>query len=114
MTDGAPLARPAELRHRLLAMRAELVEQMTRDRIEGGSLTLLAGINAAIEACEAAAEAPDTVPAGRAVVSDDGEAIRLTLYSEAVAVSAVTLAPRRTVALASDLLSAALLRLRAP
>ncbi len=54
MTDGAL----SELHGRLAMLQAELVEQLARDGIEGGTLALLAGINAAIAATEATAEAP--------------------------------------------------------
>ncbi|HVB16496.1 MAG TPA: hypothetical protein VNF04_08190 [Stellaceae bacterium] len=98
----------------MIAMRGDLVEQMARDGIEGGTLALLAGVNAAIEACEATAETPVDMPAtGRAILSDDGAAITLTLYRKAAAVAAVTLAPRRAVALAGELIAAALPKLRA-
>ena len=104
----------AGLRARLLAMRAELVERLACDKIEGGTLALLAGINAAIEAYEAAAEEPaDVVATGRAVLSDDGAAITLTLYTQANPVAAVALAPHRAVALAGELIAAALPRLGA-
>src|ERR1700676_2283232 len=53
----------AELRSRLVAVRGELVERLARDKIEAGTLALLAGINAAIEACEAAAEPPADIAA---------------------------------------------------
>ncbi len=88
---------------------------LVRDGIDGGTLALWAGISAAIEATEVSVEAPaDMVAAGRAVVSDDGRLIRLTVYREARAVAAVTLAPRRVVALAGELIAAALPKLRAP
>ena len=102
MPDAPAIDDRAVLRARLIAMRAELVEQMARDRIEGGTLALLARINVAIEAIEAAGEAPA-----------DGATIRLALYSEAEAVAAVMLAPRRAIALASRLIAAALRRLPA-
>jgi hypothetical protein len=54
-----------------------------------------------------------TKPAARAVVSDDGETIRLILYGEDGAVATVTLAPVRAIALAGELIEAALLRLSA-
>lgn len=50
------------------------------------------------------------VEGGRAILADDGEAITPTLYPEAGAVAAVTLTPRRAVALASELIAAALPR----
>ncbi len=93
-------------------MRAELIERMACDKIEAGTFALLAGINAAIEACEAAAGLPaDTVETGRAVLADDGAAITLTLYCEAEVVAAVILPPRRAVDLAGELIAAALPRL---
>jgi len=45
---------------------------------------------------------------GRAVLSDDGSTIRLTAYGDDGAAVAVTLAPVRAVALAGDLIRAAL------
>jgi hypothetical protein len=93
---------------------ARLVEWLMRDGIAGGTLALLAGVNAAIDAFEATAEAPaDIVGTGHAVLSDEGGEIRLTVYREAAAVAAV-LPPRRAVALAGELIAAALPRLREP
>ncbi len=115
MTDDPCLDGRTWLRAHLIAMRAEPVNWLVRDGIEGGTLALWAGINAAIEATEAAVEAPAVmVAAVRAVVSNDGRLIRLTVYREARAVAAVTLAPRRAVALAGELIAAALPKLRAP
>jgi hypothetical protein len=53
----------------------------------------------------------ETTSVGRAVVSDDGSTIRLTLYSEAGAVAATVLDPIRAIALAQRLITAALPRL---
>ncbi len=50
----------------------------------------------------------------RAVIGDDGREIRLMLYSQSSAIGAVTLAPCRAIALAGDLIAAALPKLRAP
>jgi len=97
-------------RARLVATRAELIEWQVRDGIEGGTLALLAGIGATLEALDAMPA--DTAPAARAIVSDDGRKIRLTLYGEAGAIATVTLAPCRAVALAGELIAAALPRLR--
>jgi hypothetical protein len=52
------------------------------------------------------------IEGGRAVLADDGAAITLTLYGEAGAAASVTLAPRRAVALAGELIRAALRRMR--
>ncbi len=47
-------------------MRAEPVNWLVRDGIDGGTLALWAGISAAIEATEVSVEAPaDMVAAGR-------------------------------------------------
>jgi hypothetical protein len=52
--------------------------------------------------------------ASRAVVSDDGREIRLTLYAEAGATAAIVLDPVLAVALAQRLIAAALPRLCSP
>lgn len=105
----------AELRRRLVVMRAELVESMARDQIDAGTLALLAGVAAAIDATEAAGDAPaSAITALRAVLADDDKAITLTLYGEAGDVAAVTVAPQRAVALAGELIAAALPRLATP
>ena len=69
----------AALRERLVEMRAGLLAGMDR-QIEAGSLTLLAGIAAALSALDGEAVAAAEC-AGRAVVSDDGQ-IRLALYRD--------------------------------
>ncbi len=115
MTDGPQLDNRSELRARLVAMRAKLVERLACDKIEGGTLALLAGINAAIEACLAAVKPPaDMLETGRAVLADDGAAITLTLYSGAKAVATITLDPVRAVRLAAKLIALALPKLNAP
>lgn len=71
------------------------------------------------QGCESAAgcgSIGDPVPASpalpaRAVVADDGEAIRLTLYRGAEALGEAELDPVRAVMLAADLLLAARVRL---
>ena len=59
----------AGLRGRLTGMRAELVKQVARDRIEAVALTLLTGVNAAIVACEPAAAPADVVEGARAILA---------------------------------------------
>jgi DNA/RNA-binding domain of Phe-tRNA-synthetase-like protein len=54
-----------------------------------------------------------TTPSGRAVLADDGERIVLTNYRGS-ARTAVELSPRLALALAQELLAAALLRLPPP
>jgi hypothetical protein len=69
----------------------------------------VAAIDAALAAIN---EAPaDAEPAARAVVSDDGKIIRLTLYADTGVVAAVDLDPLRAIALAGDLIEAARPRL---
>ena len=66
-----------------------------RAGIADGGLALLAGFSAAIKACGTAPDilGEDAIPAGRAVLSDDGSAIRLAIYSEKGAVAVVMLDP---------------------
>jgi hypothetical protein len=105
MTDakGLSLDTPKE---RLLRMRDEEFARMIRR----GQLPRIAAIDAALAALD---EAPtEWEPASRAVVSDDGRTVRLTLCAETGAVAAVELDPTRAVALAGELIEAALVRLR--
>ena len=111
MTEGRPrVDARAEARGRLTVMRAELVKWLVRDGVEGGTLALIAGVNAAIEAIDATAEAPaDAAGIGRVVVSDDGRGIRLTPVSlEAGVITTVALDPVRAIRLAAKLITAAL------
>jgi hypothetical protein len=89
-----------------------LARMILRGMIKPGHLGLIAGIAAALGTL-------DTMPAeaemaARAVVSDDGRGIRLTLYAEAGAAAAIVLDPIRAVALAGWLLATALPRLSPP
>jgi hypothetical protein len=96
-----------ETRQRLVEMRSGLLADMDR-QIEAGQLALLAGINAALGAIDGEAVPAD--PAARVVVSDDGQ-IRLTLYRDDGAAFATPIAPGRAVALAGELIAAALPKL---
>jgi len=100
MTGASALPNRVALGRRLVTMPAALVERMARHA--AGALALLPGINAAIEASEAAAAAPaHMVATWRAVVvGHDGRETRLTLYTEAGTVAAVTLDPVSAVGLA--------------
>jgi hypothetical protein len=100
---------PAETRQRLIELRAGLLADMDR-QIDAGQLALLAGISGALAAIDS--EDLPAEPAARAVVSDDGTEIRLTLYTNAHAAAAIDLDPVRAVRLAGKLIAAALLRLR--
>jgi hypothetical protein len=97
------------LRDRLLALRVDVLRQLAEsEAIDGGLLALLGNVGAAITAIDAASPvAADAEPNARAVVSDDGTEIRLTLYAENGAVFAVPIAPGRAVALAGELIAAA-------
>ena len=97
----------ARLRERLIEMRAETLDRMARrGEPEPGHLPLIAGINAMLEAL-AAEDAKGARCAARAVVSDDGHEIRLTLYAERVAIATGGLDPARCISLAGRLLDAA-------
>jgi hypothetical protein len=103
----------ADTRQQLVAMRSRLVGGLG-EKIEGGDLSLLAAVNGALSAVEAVdAVLPDAEAAARAVVSDvPGEPIALTLYREAEAVSQIALPPIRALALAGELIRAAVPRLQ--
>jgi hypothetical protein len=99
------------LRDRLLEMRADLLRQLDEaERVEPAWLMLLAGIAAGLAAVDALPVCTD--PAERAVVSDDGTALRLVVYRGAEAISQVALDPTRAVRLAGELIAAASVRLR--
>jgi hypothetical protein len=94
-------------------MRSRLLDDLDR-HIDGGSLAMLSGVNAALAAIEAEpAEQSDMgVPILRAVVTDGpGLPIALTLYGADGKAAAVELQPIPAVMLANRLLAAALPRL---
>jgi hypothetical protein len=115
MADPEPLrdAGNTDTRRQLLDMRERLVGNLG-ERIEGGDLALLAAVHGAMAAIEAADRVlPDAEQAARAVVTDtrDGP-IALTLYNEAEAVATIALPPIRALALAGELIRAAMPRVR--
>jgi hypothetical protein len=79
-------------------------------RVDDGDLLLLGSVEAALAAIDTAPE--DVETAARAVVSDHGEVIRLTFYSENGAGRGLELGPAHAVKLAGELLEAAASRLR--
>jgi hypothetical protein len=97
----------------LAAMRERLVGNLGK-QIEGGDIALLAAVNGALAAVEAAdAVLPDAEAAARAVVTDaEGEPIALVLYKEAETVATIALPPIRALALAGELIRAAMPRVR--
>ena len=101
----------AALRDRLLALRADLVRQLAAsDALDAGLLTLVGHVGAALDALDAAPA--DAALAERAVVTDDGEAIRLASYTGAARVAVVELDAARAVRLAGELIAAAVRRLQ--
>jgi len=96
-------------RAQLCNRRAELVGALAQ-RVDDGDLLLLGSVEAALAAIDTAPE--DVETAARAVVSDHGEVIRLTFYSENGAGRGLELEPAHAVKLAGELLEAAASRLR--
>ena len=81
LTSPTTLTAPdvrTKLRHRLITIRGEVVERMARDRTDGGTLALLAGVSAATKAIETGEAPVDLIGGGRAVLADDGAAITPT------------------------------------
>lgn len=74
-----------------------------------GQLPLIATIDAVLAALDEATTGWE--PASRAVVGDDGQTIRLTLYAETVAVAAAEIDPVHAIMLAGKLIEAALPKL---
>jgi|SRR5580700_6872935 hypothetical protein len=100
------------LRSRLIELCDDALRQLDEANVlDGGLLRLLGDANAALAAIDRQPPA-DTEPTARAVVSDDGTEIRLTLYTNAHAAAAIDLDPVRAVRLAGKLIAAALPRLR--
>ena len=63
-------------RNRLLALRADALQQLANADHLGAGLVTLANVEAVLAALD-----PDLEPAARAIVSDDGSMIRLTVYA---------------------------------
>ena len=71
------MAEPSALRDQLLTLRADALQQLANaDHLGAGPLVTLANLETVL-----AALAPDLEPAARAIVSDDGSTIRLTIYT---------------------------------
>jgi hypothetical protein len=106
MTGKGNGDRRDELWDRLIQMRGDALDRMIRrGAVEPGHLPLIAGINVALE--ELDSMPIEAHPAERAVVSDNGRAIRPTLYSKAGTIATVEFSPARSVVLAGRLLDAA-------
>src|SRR5260221_11486436 len=101
----------AETRRGVVEMRDRLVADLGC-QVDGGTLALLADVQGALPAIDAAeADGREVEPAERAVVTDDGETIRLAAYRGNIAVAEVELSPRRAITLAGELIAAAARRL---
>lgn len=97
----------AELRERLIAMRASLVEGMAASpTLDSGMLALLGNVGAALDALDLVGAAGPS--SDRAVVADDGETIALGIYRGPETVAVVPLDASRALILAAKLLDAGL------
>lgn len=92
------------LRLRLMCLREDLLVRLESE-LDLGFLSTLADVNATLATLDTMAG--DAFPAERAVVSDDGETPRLTIYG-ADAALAVPITPRQAIVLSLDLLAVAL------
>lgn len=105
------------LRAALLDMRFSLVVRLAR-RFDGGTLALLGTVGAALAAVDRVGAAEEAAPAARRVTVCDrpDRPLGLTVFDDVaeVAVEVVALDPRQAVALAGELLAAALPRLGGP
>ena len=93
------------VRERLLAMRHEEAVRILQRNPSSMTTTIDALLTALDE------NPNDAQPAARAVVADDGQEIRLTLYREEGAVASAALDPIHAIGLAGRLIEMALLRL---
>jgi hypothetical protein len=92
-------------KERLLSMREDAIARALRERPP----PQLIAIDAVLRALD---EVPaDAEPASRAVVSDDGQSIRLALHTDTGVIAAVELDPIRAISLAGELIDAALPKL---
>jgi hypothetical protein len=108
---AAPIALwrpPAQLRQKLIEMRADMLDRMLRrGAIEPGFLPLIAGINAALEVLDRSSQTEAAAPAA---VDASGAAIRLVMYRDGTAIAATALEATTAIALAGKLLGAAGIR----
>jgi hypothetical protein len=100
----------APLRAQLFDMRAALIEKLGQ-RIDGGALALLGSVGAAIAALDD--DLAVEPAAGRAILADDGQAIRLAIVGQAGEAAAAELSPASAITLAGRLIGAARRRLAA-
>ena len=98
----------AALTQELIAWRSRLIGDLER-AITGGDLALLANVQMALWAIEPsgqAAASDEAIPAGRAVVADDGRVITITLYTGRERAGVVVLEPAAAAAIAGKLVDA--------
>jgi hypothetical protein len=103
------------LRAQLIEKRPHAIDALRRGGAESGELALQASVQGALAAIEAEAEAAVTAapqPGDRAIVTDDGERIMLTVYSANRRAAAATVSPAVAIYIVSQLITAALSRLR--
>jgi hypothetical protein len=100
----------ASLRARLIAFRSDVLRQLAEaDQIQPGHLRLFADTVAALAALDALDTVPlDVAQAERVVLVDGGAGIWLVAYTASKQVSAVELSPQRAIAIAGQMIAAAL------
>jgi hypothetical protein len=96
-------------RWRLFELRNDLLRRLDEaEALDGGLLRLLGDTSAALAAIDAWPPAVNAAAADRVALADDGVEFRLTWYGSADASATVVLDPRRAIALAGQLIAAAL------
>lgn len=101
LTSPTTLTAPdgrTKLRHRLITIRSELVERMARDRTEGGTLALLAGVRAATKAIETGEAPVDLIGGGAPAGTPQDDPTRDTPASGSSSDDTIKNAPKRTIA----------------
>src|SRR4051812_38928597 len=98
---------------RLLALRRDALRQLAAcNGVDPGMLRLVADTSAALAALDtAAAEAVPPVPGDRALVTDNGHEIMVTVYSSDRRAAAAVLSPAAALRLASQLVASGMRRL---
>jgi hypothetical protein len=98
-------------RDQLLRLRRDLVARLSRGPLDGGDLTLAAGLAAALALVKT--EAPPADPGSRVVLADDGKRLALTVYGPSGPLAATELSFLRALSLAADLVAAVRRRVEA-
>jgi hypothetical protein len=99
------------LRSRLLTLRSDVLQQLAEaDQIQPGHLRLFADTVAALAAIDAEDVPLDVAQAERVVLVGGSAEIWLVAYTASKQVSAVELSPQRAIAIAGQMIAAALRR----